>query len=84
MVMPWFYRTGDGLRRPDVDAEPFLVRCRDFAVYFFLVSSFYSMCEQDPQPIQVSVGVYDTAYEGQRAGEAFAPPKWQEPAKDTR
>ncbi|CAM9545581.1 unnamed protein product [Ascophyllum nodosum] len=40
--------------------------------------------KQDPQPIQVSVGVYDTAYEGQRAGEAFAPPKWQEPAKDTR
>lgn len=39
---------------------------------------------QDAEPVKVAVGVYDSAYEGQRAAEAFSPPLWQEPAKDSR
>ncbi|CAM9636250.1 unnamed protein product, partial [Ectocarpus fasciculatus] len=40
--------------------------------------------KQDAEPVEVSVGVYDTAYEGQRAAESFSPPLWQEPGKDSR
>lgn len=39
---------------------------------------------QDAEPVQVAVGVYDSAYEGQRAAECFSPPLWQAPAKDSR
>ena len=40
--------------------------------------------EQDQEPVKVSVGVYDSAYEGQRAAESFSPPIWQEPTKNSR
>lgn len=38
---------------------------------------------QGSNPVQVSVGLYDTAYEAQRAAEAYAPPIWQEPKKNS-
>lgn len=34
--------------------------------------------------MKVSVGVYDSVYEAERAAEAFCPPKWHEPNKDSR
>lgn len=58
-----------------VDCSPVLfARCRMACLFV----------KQDAEPVQVSVGVYDSAYEGQRAAESFSPPKWQEPAKDSR
>ncbi|CAM9982050.1 unnamed protein product, partial [Laminaria digitata] len=40
--------------------------------------------KQDPHPVKVQVGVFDSAYEGERAAESFCPPNWQEPNKDSR
>eukprot|EP00752_Nemacystus_decipiens_P003484 g3217.t1 len=82
---------GGGSGDRAVGAGPGRVRFRELTPHEMVQTpegkfsvSVWRKNKQDAEPVQVSVGVYDSAYEGQRAAESFSPPLWQEPAKDSR